>query len=85
MNADLDGVRETLEEEQESKAELQRLLSKANNEAQQWRSKYENEGANKAEELEEARYFVFHFGKTTHNNQHFNLFVSPDYKLNCQS
>ena len=59
MNADIDGVRESLEEEQEGKAELQRLLSKANGEAQQWRSKYENEGANKAEELEEARYLLF--------------------------
>lgn len=55
LNADLDAAKEQIEEEQEGKADLQRQLSKANNEAQQWRSKYENEGANKAEELEEAK------------------------------
>ncbi|CAJ0577053.1 unnamed protein product, partial [Mesorhabditis spiculigera] len=48
-------LREALEEEQDGKTELQRLISKANAEAQQWRARYEGEGMNRAEELEEAR------------------------------
>ncbi|CAJ0961850.1 unnamed protein product, partial [Mesorhabditis belari] len=48
-------LRESLEEEQDAKTELQRLISKANAEAQQWRARYEGEGMNRAEELEEAR------------------------------
>lgn len=59
LNADVDSVRESLEEEQESKSDLQRQLSKAKNEAQQWRSKYETEGAAKADELEESKYVYF--------------------------
>lgn len=55
LNGDLDGVREQLEEEQEGKSELQRLLNKANTEAQMWRSKYETEGASRAEELEDSK------------------------------
>lgn len=48
-------LREALEEEQDSKTELQRQISKANAEAQQWRARYEGEGINRAEELEDAR------------------------------
>lgn len=48
-------LREIIEEEQDGKTELQRLLSKANAEAQQWRARYEGEGVNKTEELEETR------------------------------
>uniref|UniRef100_A0A914RNG0 Myosin tail domain-containing protein n=1 Tax=Parascaris equorum TaxID=6256 RepID=A0A914RNG0_PAREQ len=47
-------LRDTLEEEQDAKTELQRLVSKANAEAQQWRARYEGEGMTRAEELEEA-------------------------------
>ncbi|OQR72717.1 myosin heavy chain [Tropilaelaps mercedesae] len=52
---DLDNLREALEEEQEAKADLQRQLSKANADAQLWRSKYESEGLARLEELEESR------------------------------
>ena len=55
MNADVDSIREAFEEEQESKSDLQRQLSRAKNEAQQWRSRFETEGTAKADELEEAK------------------------------
>merc|ERR1711872_1000336 len=42
-------------EEVESKGELHRALSKATTEAQMWRTKYEQEGIARAEELEEAK------------------------------
>jgi hypothetical protein len=48
-------MREQLEEEQEAKSELQRQVSKANAETQQWRAKYEGEGLLRSEELEEQR------------------------------
>jgi multidrug resistance efflux pump len=48
-------IREQLEDEQEAKSELQRQLSKANAETQQWRAKYEGEGLLRTEELEEQR------------------------------
>lgn len=50
-----DQLREQIDTEAEGKAELQRLISKANAEAQQWRAKYESEGLNKSEEAEETR------------------------------
>jgi len=53
LMADLDALREQLEEEQDAKADMQRQLSRANAEAQQWRAKYESEGLAKADELEE--------------------------------
>lgn len=52
---DMDTVREQLEEEQESKADLQRQLSKANAEVQLWRNKYESEGLARLEELEDSK------------------------------
>ena len=55
LEHDIDGIREQLEEESEAKVDLQRQLSKANAEAQMWRTKYESEGVAKAEELEEAK------------------------------
>ena len=55
LNADLDAVREQLEEESEGRSDLQRQLSKANNEVQQWRTKFEQEGTARADELEESR------------------------------
>merc|ERR1740131_680883 len=55
LEHDIDGLRDSLEEEGEIKADLQRQLSKANAEAQMWRAKYESEGVTRAEELEAAR------------------------------
>ncbi|KAF4082511.1 hypothetical protein AMELA_G00152220 [Ameiurus melas] len=52
---DCDLLREQFEEEQEAKAELQRALSKANTEVATWRAKYETDGIQKTEELEEAK------------------------------
>ncbi|KAI3415864.1 MYSc [Globodera pallida] len=48
-------LQEQLEEGHEQKSELQRLLSRANAETQQWRAKYEGEGLSRTEELEEQR------------------------------
>ncbi|CAF4907723.1 unnamed protein product [Pieris macdunnoughi] len=55
LEHDLDNIREQVEEEAEGKADLQRQLSKANAEAQLWRSKYESEGVARSEELEESK------------------------------
>lgn len=52
---DCDLLREQFEEEQETKAELQRALSKANAEVAQWRTKYETDAIQRTEELEEAK------------------------------
>jgi len=52
---DNDLLREQYEEEQETKAELQRALSKANAEVAQWRTKYETDAIQRTEELEEAK------------------------------
>nr|prf myosin:SUBUNIT=heavy chain [Ambystoma mexicanum] len=52
---DCDLLREQYEEEQEAKAELQRILSKANSEVAQWRTKYETDAIQRTEELEEAK------------------------------
>ena len=48
-------MQERHEEDQEAKGELQRSLAKANTEVTLWRSKYEIEGVQRAEELEEAK------------------------------
>lgn len=51
---DLEQLKEQLEEEQTNSAELQRLLTKANNEAALWKHKLESgEGGIRPEELEE--------------------------------
>lgn len=55
LEHDLDNIREQADEEAEGKADIQRQLSKANAEAQLWRSKYESEGVARAEELEESK------------------------------
>ncbi|XP_056283944.1 myosin-6 [Pseudoliparis swirei] len=52
---DCDLLREQLEEEQEAKAELQRALAKSNTEVSAWRTKYETDGIQRTEELEEAK------------------------------
>lgn len=54
-SADLAALKVELEDENARKNELQKLLTNANVEAQQWRAKYETEGVARAEELEEAK------------------------------
>ena len=51
----MDALREQLEEEQEGRSDCNRQLSKAQNEVAAWRSKFEQEGTARADELEEAR------------------------------
>lgn len=48
-------LREQYEEEQESTAELQRSMSKANSEVALWRTKYETDAIQRTEELEDAK------------------------------
>lgn len=48
-------LREQLEEEQESKQEMQRLVSKLNSEVTHWRTKYEADAIQHADELEETK------------------------------
>lgn len=48
-------LKEQLEEEQESKQELQRLVSKLNGDATHWRTKHESDAIQHADELEETR------------------------------
>merc|ERR1719430_2415162 len=55
LEQDITTLREELEEEAESKADIHRQLSKANSEAQMYRAKYESEGIARAEELEATR------------------------------
>ena len=56
LQTDLDQLREQLEEEQEGRSDLQRLLTKANNEMAAWRHKAESgEGAVRSEEMEELK------------------------------
>ncbi|CAL4122396.1 unnamed protein product [Meganyctiphanes norvegica] len=55
LEHDLDGLQEHLNEEQEGRGDLQRLLVRATAEAQMYRAKYESEGIARAEELEAAR------------------------------
>lgn len=55
LRHDCDLLREQHEEEAEAQAELQRLLSKANAEVAQWRSKYEADAIQRTEELEETK------------------------------
>lgn len=51
-------LKEQLEEEQESKQELQRLVSKLNSEVTHWRSKHESDAIQHADELEETKCVV---------------------------
>jgi len=56
LQATTDRVREQLDEEQESRSELQRQLTRANNEAAAWRSKFESgEGGIRPEEMDELK------------------------------
>jgi len=51
-----DNLREQLDEESESKADLQRQMSKLNAEIQQWKARFDSEGLAKVDEIEEAKY-----------------------------
>merc|ERR1719422_1444653 len=55
LEHELDGMKEQLEEESGSKEDVIRQLTKALQEADMWRCKYEQEGLAKAEELEMAK------------------------------
>jgi len=56
LQGDLDSLRDQFEEEQEGRADLQRLLAKANNEASTWRQKCESgEGGVRSEEMEDLK------------------------------
>ncbi|KAK3868077.1 hypothetical protein Pcinc_026512 [Petrolisthes cinctipes] len=55
LEHDIEGLRDQLEVENEAKGDIQRLLSKANADAQMWRSKYEAEGVARVEEIDLAR------------------------------
>ena len=52
---DLDLLKEQLEEEQEGRSEMQRLISKLNADVTTWRTKYETDAIHKTEELEETK------------------------------
>ncbi|KAI6228188.1 Myosin head [Aphelenchoides besseyi] len=55
LQHELDQVREMLDDEVESKAEVLRQLSKANAEIQQWKARFESEGLLRGDEIEEAK------------------------------
>jgi len=52
---ELESLNEQLEEEQAARQDLQNKLSRANADAQQWKNKYDMEGASRVEELEDAK------------------------------
>ena len=53
--AELEQLQDSMEEEQNARSDLQNKFSRASSEAAQWRGKYETEGANKVEELEDSK------------------------------
>merc|ERR1719338_74211 len=55
LEHEIDGMKEQLDEENGLKEDILRQLNKAMQESDMWRSKYENEGLAKAEELEMAK------------------------------
>merc|ERR1712223_97708 len=55
LEHELDGMKEQLEEENSTKEDILRQLTKAQQESDMWRCKYETEGIAKAEELEMAK------------------------------
>ena len=56
MQGDVDRLRDQLEEETEARADLARLLQKAQSEAQLWKRKFESgEGGVKAEEVDDIK------------------------------
>ena len=55
LEAEFDALQEQLEEAEDGKADVQKQLSRANTELQQWKSRYEQEAQGKVEELEDAK------------------------------
>ena len=53
--AEVSQLQDALEEEQESKATLQKQLVAAKNEAASWKNKFENEATPRIEELEDSK------------------------------
>ena len=53
--SDIGQLQEALDEEQESKAAIQKQLANTKNEANTWKSKHEGEAVPKIEELEESK------------------------------
>ena len=53
--SDIGQLQEALDEEQESKAAIQKQLANTKNEANNWKSKYEGEALPKIEELDESK------------------------------
>lgn len=58
MRQESEVLKEQLEEEQESKHELQRLVSKLNAEVTHWKTKHEADSIQHADELEETKYVM---------------------------
>lgn len=57
MEIELESVRVQLEEEAEARLDLERQLSKANQDCLSWKSKYDQTCLSHTEEIEEIRYF----------------------------
>ena len=55
LTVDLDSIREQFEEEQESKSDIQRQLTKSINEISVWKVRFETEGTSRTEELMESQ------------------------------
>lgn len=56
--AEIQNLQESLEEEQDSKSDIQRQLTSAKSDANQWRSKFESEATPRIEELEDNKYDI---------------------------
>lgn len=59
-------LKEQLEEEQESKQELQRLVSKLNSEVTHWRSRHESDAIQHTDELEDTKYVMLMLAVKSH-------------------
>lgn len=57
VEIELESVRVQLEEESEARLDLERQLSKANQDCLSWKSKYDHACTSHTEEIEELRYF----------------------------
>ena len=55
MTTELSSTQESLEEEQEGKAALQKQLMAAKSEASMWKGKFETEATPRIEELEDSK------------------------------
>ena len=59
VEIELESVRVQLEEEAEARLDLERQLSKANQDCLSWKSKYDHACTSHTEEIEELRYVLF--------------------------